>query len=190
MRVFTKSGLQIAHDFERIVHGGRGDYIEISLDDIIVLSIIVPENQVWRLDNEKVYILFEYCDKHIKPSYNNYKNFCGELCQCAAEIERRTGAEESSIVDFDADVSDVSLIVCDKKIKFMAKANIQVNGDLNYILYGYCLRHKTAKEYSLYWNLARYKRFARELRLAAKKITKEILAPYEDTKIAENGDVV
>ncbi len=55
MRVFTKSGLQIAHNFERIVHGGRGDYIEISLDDIIELSIIVPENQVWRLDNEKVY---------------------------------------------------------------------------------------------------------------------------------------
>ena len=58
MRVFTKSGLQIAHNFERIVHGGRGDYIEISLDDIIELSIIVPENQVWRLDNEKVY----YCE--------------------------------------------------------------------------------------------------------------------------------
>ena len=64
MRVFTKSGLQIAHDFERIVHGGRGDYIEISLDDIIVLSIIVPENQVWRLDNEKVYY-WEFRSKDI-----------------------------------------------------------------------------------------------------------------------------
>jgi len=140
--------------------------------------------------NELVYILFEYCDKHIKPSYNNYKNFCGELCQCAIEIERRTGAEESSIVGVDANVSDVSLITCDKKIEFMRDANIQVNGDLNYILYGYCLRHKTAEEYSEFWNKARYREFARELRLTAKKITKEILAPYEDQKIIENGDVI
>lgn len=35
------------------------------------------------------YILFKYCKYHIKPSYNNYKNFCGELRQCATEIERR-----------------------------------------------------------------------------------------------------
>ena len=35
------------------------------------------------------YILFAYCKRHIQPSYNNYKNFCGELRQCATEIERR-----------------------------------------------------------------------------------------------------
>jgi len=35
------------------------------------------------------YILFAYCKRYIVPSYNNYKNFCGELCQCATEIERR-----------------------------------------------------------------------------------------------------
>jgi len=140
-------------------------------------------------ENELVYILFEYCDKHIKPSYNNYKNFCGELCQCAIEIERRTGAEEAPIVGVDADDSDVDFIACDKKLVFMRNAGIQVNGDLNYVLYGYCLRHKTAEEYSEFWNKARYRGFARALRLAAKKITKEILAPYEDTKIAENGDV-
>ena len=64
MRIFTKSGLQIAHDFERIIHGGRGDYIEISLDQIIELSIIVPEKQVWRLDNEKVYY-WEFRSKDI-----------------------------------------------------------------------------------------------------------------------------
>lgn len=55
MRVFTKSGLQISHNFESIIHGKRGDYIEISLEDMIMLSIIIPKNQMWRLDNEKVY---------------------------------------------------------------------------------------------------------------------------------------
>jgi hypothetical protein len=35
------------------------------------------------------YILFKYCKENVAPSYNNYKNFCGELRQCATEIERR-----------------------------------------------------------------------------------------------------
>jgi len=154
-------------------------------------EIIEALHENYLYENELLYILFRFCDQYIQPSYNNYKNFCGELCQCAAEIERRTGAEEASIIDVDVDVDadDVRFIVCDKKIKFMGKAGIQVNGDLNYILYSYCLRHKTAKEYSEFWNKARYRIFARELRLTAKKITKEILAKYEDQKIAENGDV-
>lgn len=35
------------------------------------------------------YLLYAYCKRHVKPSYNNYKNFIGELNQCATEIERR-----------------------------------------------------------------------------------------------------
>jgi hypothetical protein len=35
------------------------------------------------------YILYAFCKRNVKPSYNNYKNFCGELRQCATEIERR-----------------------------------------------------------------------------------------------------
>jgi hypothetical protein len=35
------------------------------------------------------YILYKFCKENIDPSYNNYKNFCGELRQCATEIERR-----------------------------------------------------------------------------------------------------
>ena len=141
-------------------------------------------------ENELLYILFEYCQQHISPSYNNYKNFCGELYQCAIEVERRTGAKEASIIGINADISNIRYFVCDRKIIFMRNAEIQVNGDLNYILYAYCLRHKTVKEYSIFWNQARYREFARELRLTAKKIEKEILAKYEDQKIIENGDVL
>ena len=35
------------------------------------------------------YILYSFCKKHVPRSYNNYKNFCGELIQCVTEIERR-----------------------------------------------------------------------------------------------------
>ena len=40
-------------------------------------------------DGDLNYILFKYCKCHMKPSYNSYKNFCGELRQCVTEIERR-----------------------------------------------------------------------------------------------------
>ncbi len=39
------------------------------------------------------FILYKYCKYCIEPSYNNYKNFCGELRQCATEIERRLLAD-------------------------------------------------------------------------------------------------
>jgi len=52
-----------------------------------------------KADGDLNYILYKYCQNHIKPSYNNLKNFCGELRQCATEIERRLLApyEESKI---------------------------------------------------------------------------------------------
>jgi len=42
-----------------------------------------------KADGDLNYILFAFCKRHVVPSYNNYKNFCGELHQCATEIERR-----------------------------------------------------------------------------------------------------
>lgn len=134
-------------------------------------------------NDELIYILFEYCNQHIKPSYNNYKNFCGELCQCATEVERRTGSEEISIVNIKTILPFVSkgrLELCNGKIEFMKGADIKVNGDLNYILYGFAIRNLILEQFS---------HFSEQLRLAAKKITVEILAPYEDQKIEENGDV-
>lgn len=41
-----------------------------------------------KADGDLNYILFKFCKYFIKPSYNNYKNFIGELHQCATEIER------------------------------------------------------------------------------------------------------
>lgn len=35
------------------------------------------------------YILYTFCKRHIPLNYNSIKNYCGELRQCATEIERR-----------------------------------------------------------------------------------------------------
>jgi len=45
--------------------------------------------QVVKADGDLNYILYKFCKYHVDPSYNNYKNFCGELRQCATEIERK-----------------------------------------------------------------------------------------------------
>lgn len=52
-----------------------------------------------KVDGDLNYILFKFCKKYVKPSYNNLKNYCGELRQCATEIERRLLApyEDSKI---------------------------------------------------------------------------------------------
>lgn len=46
-----------------------------------------------RANGDLNYILYAFCKRSIMPSYNAYKNFCGELRQCATEIERRLLAE-------------------------------------------------------------------------------------------------
>ena len=43
------------------------------------------------------YILYKFCKEQVSPSYNNYKNFCGELRQCATEIERRILAKYEDV---------------------------------------------------------------------------------------------
>ena len=56
-------------------------------------------------DGDLNYILFKYCKFFIKPSYNNLKNFCGELRQCATEIERRLIAPYEDLkIEEDGDV--------------------------------------------------------------------------------------
>lgn len=42
-----------------------------------------------KADGDLNYVLFKYCKYFVKPSYNNYKNFLGELDECRAEIRRK-----------------------------------------------------------------------------------------------------
>ena len=51
------------------------------------------------------YILYAFCKRCVDPSYNNYKNFCGELRQCATEIERSLlGPYEDEAIKRNGDV--------------------------------------------------------------------------------------
>jgi len=58
-----------------------------------------------KADGDLNYILFAFCKRTIVPSYNNYKNYCGELRQCATEIERRLlGYYEDKKIQEEGDV--------------------------------------------------------------------------------------
>ena len=70
----------------------------------------------------------------------------------------------------------------DKIVDLMKEADVVANGDLNYLLYAYCKRHINPSYNS-------YKNFIGELNQCATEIERRILAPYEDQKIKENGDV-
>lgn len=59
-----------------------------------------------KADGDLNYMLYAFCKRHVKPSYNNYKNFCGELRQCVTEIERRMlGPYEDEKIAENGDVS-------------------------------------------------------------------------------------
>jgi hypothetical protein len=64
-------------------------YIEKSLrkkmDDIITFMI---KNNI-EPNGKLNYVLFKLCKTTVRPSYNNYKNYIGELEECIAEIRRR-----------------------------------------------------------------------------------------------------
>ena len=66
------------------------------MDKIVELMV----NQGVKVDGDLNYTLFKFCKYHVTPSYNNLKNFCGELRQCATEIERKLLAkyEEEKII--------------------------------------------------------------------------------------------
>lgn len=69
-----------------------------------ILQEMIFENV--KADGDLNYILYALCKRHVEPSYNNYKNFCGELRQCATEIERRLlGPYEDTKIDENGDVN-------------------------------------------------------------------------------------
>ncbi len=128
-----------------------------------------------RIDNLSD-ILFGFCKEHVKPSYNNYKNFIGELCQCAGEIERRQlPSKKKPIFKMYPEITRAAI----KNVKlFMVEIGVKVDGDLNYILFKFCKYHTGGR-----------KRFCKVLRECISEIEEKLLAPYEDEKIKENGDV-
>ncbi len=127
------------------------------------------------------YILKSFCKKSVALSYNNYKNFLGELNESRAEIKRRM-LKASVDICFPILHCSISEELLDDVVQFMIDLETKVNGDLNYILYKLCLdtTNGTKKTIEL---------FMFELEKTVDELRKEILAEYEDEKIFENGDV-
>ena len=71
---------------------------------------------------------------------------------------------------------------CDNVVSLMNDIGIKANGDLNYILFKFCKYYVTP-------GYGNYKNFTGELQKCITEIDRKILAPYEDTKMEENGDV-
>jgi len=71
---------------------------------------------------------------------------------------------------------------CDEIVDLMLKNGIKVNGDLNYILFKFC--KKSVKP-----SYNNYKNFVGELDCCNREIYRKLVAPYEDDKEAENGEV-
>jgi len=56
-------------------------------------------------DGKLNYVLYKFCKKSIEPSYNNYKNYLGELTECCEEIRRRLlGPYENTKINENGDV--------------------------------------------------------------------------------------
>lgn len=73
-------------------------------------------------------------------------------------------------------------LVMDLVVKSMFDAGVEANGDLNYILYKFAKYHVEP-------GYGKYKNFLGELNEASEEIRRRLLAPYEDEKITENGDI-
>jgi hypothetical protein len=63
--------------------------IRPKLDEIVNLMIA---NGI-KANGDLNYILYKFCKYNVLPSYNGYKNFIGELNECATEIRRRLLAD-------------------------------------------------------------------------------------------------
>lgn len=79
----------------------------IKKEDRTAMNAIVEEMkfQDCKPDGKLNYVLYKFCKDTVEPSYNNYKNFCAELRQCATEIERRIlGPYEDTKIEENGDV--------------------------------------------------------------------------------------
>ena len=82
MEIKTMSGLTIATNFVRIVHGGRGDYAEFLPEQMVLSNLRVPQDAQWRLNsrvayydehrsNDDAYVKFYHQKKLVK--YADYR---------------------------------------------------------------------------------------------------------------------
>lgn len=55
--IYTKSMIPIATNFVRIVHSGRGAYVEFERDEIFRVALRVPDSGLWRVKSLVAYYI-------------------------------------------------------------------------------------------------------------------------------------
>lgn len=55
--LYTKSGIQISEKYQRVVIGQRGPYVEFTKNQINDRNLYIPNNQLYRLSDPKVYYI-------------------------------------------------------------------------------------------------------------------------------------
>jgi len=60
--IYLKDGMLLSNGFMRIVHGDRGDYVEIHPDQMCCDNLVIPPDQQWRVKNARAYYI-EYRTK-------------------------------------------------------------------------------------------------------------------------------
>lgn len=70
----------------------------------------------------------------------------------------------------------------DEVVKDMVNKGVEPDGKLNYVLFKLC-KDSVKQSYN------NYKNYIAELTECSEEIRRRFLAPYEDNKIIENGDV-
>jgi hypothetical protein len=61
--ILSKAGILVAANFDRIVHGGRGDYVEFSDEQMAKDNLFVPDLAAWRFYSNLCYYI-EYAVKN------------------------------------------------------------------------------------------------------------------------------
>jgi len=80
-------------------------YVKMERRDALNKVVVAMSEAGVKADGDLNYILYRFCKYHVSPSYNNYKNFCGEIHQAATEIERRLLAPyEDEAIERNGDV--------------------------------------------------------------------------------------
>lgn len=51
--IFSKGGFQVSTGFSRIVHGGRGAYVEFLDEQMVKDNLYIPSDAEWRLDHQR-----------------------------------------------------------------------------------------------------------------------------------------
>ncbi len=53
----TTTGLLVATGFTRVVHGGRGAYVEFSKEQMLADGLEIPAGERWRVDSSTAYYI-------------------------------------------------------------------------------------------------------------------------------------